>query len=277
MAIRETVSILSSYFQDEGKSLRRRFGPETVAAAEGIVRLLEPRLQEESPYGSLWDQFKADPESVNARLTGALEAFIEGDPGMAKEINAFVHEFHEAIGSSYERRPPIRGGNVGDNVTETDVVPDTTITGGEKFSWQQGTYLYGDVKSGTEPLSQDVGAGSADYDRQREPLMRSLDTIGIPGLFQQLRETVSEHPALTVEERARLRVLLGEAQEELAKGEDLDTEALIQRLRAVRETAPDVAQNLLDGLAHFASDLGGDIESAIQEMRGSVRRASESE
>ena len=146
MAVREVVRFLRLYFQDEGESLQQRYGPEAVAAAEGIVRLLEPRLQEESAYGSLWDAFEEDPEAVNAQLTGALEAFVEGDPGMAKEVNAFVEEIHEVMARSREQKPPIdRQG-----FTQTDVIPDTTLTAGDKYEWE-GTYLYANVKDGTEP------------------------------------------------------------------------------------------------------------------------------
>jgi hypothetical protein len=266
MAVREVVRFLRLYFQDEGASLRQRYGPEAVAAAEGIVRLLEPRLQDESAYGSLWDAFEEDPEAADAQLTGALEAFVEGDPGMAKEVNAFVEEIHEVMARSREQKPPVdRQG-----FTQSDVIPDTTLTAGDKYEWE-GTYLYANVKDGTEPLTEDTGASAADFERRREALMDTLNSMGLPALFTRMREAAENHPGLTLNERVTLKERLETLQDEVAKGEEADGDAIVAYARRVEELSPDIAQFLLDGLTNFADRLSPQAQEALLRIRNEVR------
>jgi hypothetical protein len=97
MIIQEVVSILGDLVQDDGATLGERYGPRALTVAQNLRSLLAVRLQEESPYTSLWEQFEAEPQAVTAELTGSLEALVEADPALAKRLNAFVEEYHQII------------------------------------------------------------------------------------------------------------------------------------------------------------------------------------
>jgi hypothetical protein len=97
MIIQEVVSILGDLVQDDGATLGERYGPRALAVAQSLRSLLAVRLQEESPYTSLWEQFEAESQAVTAELTGSLEALVEADPALAERLNAFVEEYHQII------------------------------------------------------------------------------------------------------------------------------------------------------------------------------------
>jgi hypothetical protein len=97
MIIQEVVSILGDLVQDDGATLGERYGPRALAVAQNLGSLLAVRLQEGSPYTSLWEQFEAEPQAVTAELTGSLEALAEADPALVKRLNTFIEEYHQII------------------------------------------------------------------------------------------------------------------------------------------------------------------------------------
>ncbi|MGC9522871.1 MAG: hypothetical protein ACP5HG_13435 [Anaerolineae bacterium] len=77
MAIQDVVRLLGAFVEDDGETLRKRYGGEAVAAARDTVQILSTRLEEESPHVGLWESFEENPSDHSTELIGALEAMVE--------------------------------------------------------------------------------------------------------------------------------------------------------------------------------------------------------
>jgi len=97
MVVRKVVRILRDLVQDDGMTLGERHGPRALAVAQSMRSFLVVRLQDKSPYASLWDQFEAEPQTATAELVGSLEVLVKADPALAKRLNAFIEEYHQTI------------------------------------------------------------------------------------------------------------------------------------------------------------------------------------
>ena len=63
MAIAEIVRVLQRSMTEEDEFLRV-YGNEGLTLTRDLREYLGVRLEEESPYGSLWDRFESVPEAV---------------------------------------------------------------------------------------------------------------------------------------------------------------------------------------------------------------------
>ena len=273
MSVQETVRILREFEETEGETLRAQYGPEAVAVAEDLARVLDDRLQSESgrrgtisPYESLWPAFQADPEGVEPKLIGALEAMIEADPALGQRINAFVEEFHRAAAPENREEANL----IGENVTATDVVPDTTITAGERYNQGAGEYLYGNVKGGAEALGANIGVTEVNPQEGTRTRIRVDEAATVPEFFGHLDASIDTHPDLTAEEKSELHRALHRVQELMDQGEAADVSELKATLRRMGELSPDILDATLEGLLNFVSSLVDDVIDALHEMQ--VRR-----
>ena len=101
--------------------------------------------------------------------------------------------------------------------------------------------------------------------------MDTLDTMGLPALFTRMREAAENHPGLTLNERLTLKERLETLQEEVAKGDAADGDAIVTYARRVEELSPDIAQFLLDGLTNFADRLNPQAQETLLRIRNEVR------
>ena len=276
MSVQETVRILREFEETDGETLRAQYGAEAVAVAEDMARVLDDRLQSEStrrgtvsPYESLWPAFQTDPVGVEPKLIGALEAMIEADPALGQRINAFVEEFHRA--AAPENREEVN--LIGENVTATDVVPDTTITGSERYNQGAGEYLYGNVKGGAEALGANIGVTEVKPGEGTRTRIRPNEAATVPEFFGHLDASIDTHPDLSVAEKSDLHRALHQVQEMMDQGEAADVSQLKATLRRMGDISPDILDATLEGLLNFVSSLVDDVIAALQEMR--VRREQE--
>ena len=283
MSVQEAVRILREFEETEGETLRAQYGAEAVAVAEDLARVLDDRLQSESgrrgtisPYESLWPAFQADPEGVEPKLIGALEAMIEADPALGQRLNAFVEEFHRAAAPENREEANL----IGENVTATDVVPDTTITAGERYNQGEGEYLYGNVKGGAEALGANIGVTEVNPQAMGQEThwspkgartrIRVDEAATVPEFFGHLDASIDAHPDLAAEEKSELHRALHQVQELMDQGEAADVSELKATLRRMGEISPDILDATLEGLLNFVSSLVDDVIAALQEMQ--VRR-----
>lgn len=91
----EVVGYLTSFFLDGGKELSASFGDQAPALAQEMSEMLEERLNEDTPFGPLWNEFKTSPEENEAELIGALEVLQEADPEITIRLEGFYAAFHK--------------------------------------------------------------------------------------------------------------------------------------------------------------------------------------
>jgi hypothetical protein len=240
MAIRETTRILNRFVAGEREALRTQYGPEAVAIAHDMTRVLQERLETESAYASLWDAFKANPDDNVAKLTGALEAMVEADPALGRRLNAFIEEFHEAVAPPGAATADLQP----EDVTATDVVPDTTLTSGEKYGGDAGAYLRGNLKSGAGALSEKAGTSETTLGQGTSVFADPASLATLPQYFDDLHDAIDEYPKRGAADKERLHQAVREIETTLRKDPSPDIGELRQYTAVVEALAPEISGDL---------------------------------
>jgi hypothetical protein len=267
MAVEDVVTILMEYCEDGEETFRDLHGPEAAVAVQDVVDLLEGELAGQLEYDALWSEFESAPRETAPALSGALEAMIEADPGLGEQMELLLEEY-------YSTSSPV-GPAVGDQMPESEAsefVPreaprieeHEAEPRGHTDAAGEGTYLYGNVRSGDTTVEKAVELSPDVLQVGREEEMLEFD---IDELFEQLRVTVGREPALSDETRERLVETLEGLEAELALGEDADEERVVEHLRRVGRLDPDFLDLLLSGLRHTRSEAQGVVERAVGEVR----------
>lgn len=93
--IEEIVTIMTSYFMDGGKELTDMYGDQAPQLASEIGAMLEERLNEDTPFGQLWEEYKISPVEHEAELIGALEVLEEANPELTIRLEGYYAAFQE--------------------------------------------------------------------------------------------------------------------------------------------------------------------------------------
>lgn len=266
MSIRETVRILTVFVQDDGETLRQRDGPEAATLAADMVSLLRARLQEETPYKSIWESFEADPEATATELIGVLEVLAEADPALQTRLAAFLEEYHEAQPPSGPRRAqtPERNITVEGRTPETSVDPeDTAVTVAEEEDYGDGTFLYGNLEPGTPGAQQEPGFEGLGF--QGQVIRPGQEEADLALLFEQLTAAIDSASDLTDETKEDLTSRLREIETALAE-ERVDETLVARQLRALRRSAPDLEQAMVARLKDSALGLEAVMERIARQI-----------
>jgi hypothetical protein len=198
MAVQEISRILRGLIRDEGATLQRRYGPRTLTIAQDMRSLLSARLCRELPYASLWREFEAEPQGTAAQLTGALEVLVEADPSLAQQLGVLVEEYHWAIGPPRTRTTR----TTGQSVPVWSDVPDTTVTVDEDKGVGKGTYLYGNVSSGSIFVARGVEARPDSFGGHDRVNKGNLNAAATGLWFDDLHTVLENYPDLNPTVRA---------------------------------------------------------------------------
>jgi len=258
MAIRETVGILRMYLQDDGETLERRNGPQAVTVVEDLHEVMETRLQEESAYASLWDEFEADPLAMEEELIGALEALAEADPALHVRMESFLVDYQEAAtppSSELEREP----------VTEPVGYEEEDIHTSSDYS-ERGAYLRGNLRPGgatpeagpttMEPVEEgDVAAEAT------SPAVEEIGALFEP-LYGLIDREVPDAPT-----RSALRAELEQMETILADPDEEYEHGIRQRLDEVKRLSPAIYVAVLERMAGPQADGLPSLQQMAEQMR----------
>jgi hypothetical protein len=269
MAVADVVKVLTEYCEDGEETFRDLHGPEAVIAVRDVVDVLERELgvHGQLAYEALWRDFEAAPRETAPELTGALEALSEADPGFAEKLEVLLEEY-------YATSRPVGPTTVADEVPQAEVsefVPreETRVEEqeaeplGHADEAGEGTYLYGNVRAGSElGVQKTLELGSDVLDVRREEEMLSFD---VDELFEQLQVTVDEELELNEATEKDLSTALEELEVELMLGEEADEDRIVALLREVGEIDPGLLDLVLSGLRHTRSQAMGLMERVMAE------------
>lgn len=91
--IEEVVSILTSFYLDGGKDLERNYGDQASSLAGEMAAMMEERLNSDSPFGPLWEEYRRNPVDNEAELIGALEVMEEAEPELTIRLEGYYAAF----------------------------------------------------------------------------------------------------------------------------------------------------------------------------------------
>ncbi len=281
MAVQDVVRLLGMYVEDDGETMRERYGPEAVSGARDTVQMLSTRLEEESPHVDLWDAFRENPSDHTAELIGVLEAMVEADPALARRLDGFAQEFYKVLGPPGEEQPTgsRRVAEVGGDALDTAVEPeketgprnripyrpDTAANVDFKDSVDRGAYLYGNVKGGKDTVGREAGAETFEFTQRDARPTRLASLSGLPGLVEELSAAISDHPAIDDVDKHEAQVELQIVSEEIQRAESVDPARLTRHLLALHEKAPDVGEVVMRALESV------ELPPAVAEVVADVR------
>ena len=282
MAIEDAVELLAMYIEKGEEALQARFGPEAAAAAGDMAAVLAARLQDESAYGGLWDAFQREPNEHVEELTGALEAHIEGDPGLARVLDAYMREIRgEMAPASAEEVPTERelaaaGADALDNAVSLDadepeqdrLAYQPGALGSEvnyDDSVDRGTFIYGEVAAGKDTVGREAGVQTADYAELDARPTELAALSGAFGLVEAVYVAVDDYPDLDNLQKREILVELKAMEQEIQSPQDGEELRLANRLKGLQQLAPDIAEIVIQTLE--ASDLPPSIVEAVEELR----------
>ena len=262
----EVTDILRSLVQEGGDRLERRTSLGTRTVVEEMRDLVIDRLREDAVYAGLWEEFREDPDAAEAEFTGALEAMVEADPGLAKRLRSFVNQYQRSLRVRPRRRQRSWDRHTGDLPVPEDA-EGFMVTGTAKDrhgDFEEGAYLYGDTLSGQEA----IGDSGQDVDLEEAILASrgAKSTVGRPDFFEQLAGDLDEHPDLDDEERQEIEEDLDVIEHQVLLGPDAEEPVLEWRLRHIQQLAPDIAEVLFSEVAQMAESEGGPLFAAFQRL-----------
>ncbi len=93
----EIVRILTLYYRNGGRELVDEFGDQGPSLAGEMGEMLEERLNEDTPFGQMWEEYKLNPEDNEAELIGALEMLEESMPELTIRLEGYYAAFQELV------------------------------------------------------------------------------------------------------------------------------------------------------------------------------------
>lgn len=91
----EIVRILSLYYMDGGKDLILEYGEQAPSLAGEMGAMLDERLNSDTPFGPMWEEYKRRPEENEDELLGALEMLEESMPEVTIRLEGYFAAFQE--------------------------------------------------------------------------------------------------------------------------------------------------------------------------------------
>jgi hypothetical protein len=287
MAIDDAVELLAMYIEDDGETMRDRFGPQAVAAASDMAAVIAARFGEDSAYAALWDAFEREPDENSEELIGALEAHIEGDPSLARVLDAYLREIRgqmsvqEPAGPAAPRTLTERElAAAGADALDGAVSLDADETEQDRLSYQpgamdsgvdyddsvdRGTYIYGEVAAGKDSLGRAAGVERADYAELDARPTELAGLSGTFGLLEALYVAVDDYPDLDDLQKREVLVELKALEQAIQSPPDGEGIRLADRLEKLRTLAPDIAELVIQTLETI--DLPPSIQEAVEELR----------
>jgi hypothetical protein len=93
--LEEIVGYLTRYYLDGGLELQENFGDQGPSLAAEVAAMLEERLNDDTPFGQLWAEYKQDPIANEAEIIGALEVLEEASPELTIRLEGYFAAFQE--------------------------------------------------------------------------------------------------------------------------------------------------------------------------------------
>jgi hypothetical protein len=245
--IESVVSLMERYYRNAGGQSEGELDRPGQPVLDDLADFLEAQFEEHSAYLSLWQAFKDRPTETSAELIGALEAFVEGKPDVGTRLNYLISEYDRvSTESSAAEVEEDRLENLPDADDYEGTRPDVPDQVDEFYN---GTYMYGNVRQGTESEGRQIGLNERDAqdainDAEEDDLLGMHIETEI-GIFNRAYEAVQQHPTLSAETRDHVNGDLEALERLVAQETGADKNAVNALLRNIQRLAPDIADMLL--------------------------------
>ena len=142
----EIARLLSSYYRDGGLDLIDEFGDQGPSLAGEMGAMLEELLNDDTPFGPMWQEYKENPDDYEAELIGALEVLEETFPEVTIRLEGYYAAFQQLAQPGV--RDIIETSEPEDtiNIEEIRAVKSTDDMDNDDEYREENTYLTGNVE-----------------------------------------------------------------------------------------------------------------------------------
>jgi len=235
MSAQEIVEVVGELVPDEGVALERQHGPQALAVAREVESALVPRLERNTMYTAVWQQFRAAPDGEAAPLlVAAVETLLKADAVLARRLDDLLAEYRRAAHATGMAVNTGGGAYVGGSVTVKD-----------------GDFV------GRDKTVRITGDGNVVGDHSRATVIKhtGADADQVVALFERALE-LARAPQRPPEEQEYLEAAVEMAQQETEKGERADPGLLSKALDVLLEKGPDVLEFVLEAILSPAAAAG---------------------
>lgn len=249
----EIVNYLTRHYQEKSGYVPENLLPEIIDDLVGQMGLfLETRLEEDTPYKAVWDEFAQSPEDNSASLVGILEALFEAQPSVRERVNGFMREItavetKESDNLSLEStiRSELNSETTGLSASAGEITDTQDSNNIEK---NPPTYLYGNERAGFEaspqaPISQAFLVGE-----NAQIVYNPAARVQFPGLFDHLSKLVETSKDLNLRDKRKLQKNLKIIRLQLTGKQAYEEKDVTQSINAIWEISPSLAGALIESL-----------------------------
>jgi hypothetical protein len=268
----EIVNYLTRYIQQKNDENMTGLLPDQVNDLLGqMSEFLEERMEEDTPYQSVWRDFRRNPEDNTASLAGDLEALFEAQPAVRERVNGFMEKITaiEAKDSDQDFTKI----NIEDSLKSEPggLVPDegenSAIMADEKVEKNPPAYLYNNERAGFEsdreaPVSKPFLVGE-----NAQIIYVPTEKVQFPFMFMHLGRLTKTSHDLTLDQKEIVQQNIEIIRFQLTGERAYDEAEMANAFEEIWEIAPSYANALIESLQRNIDQLPLETRDFIIQLR----------
>lgn len=249
----EIVNYLVRHYQEKTGKVPENLLPDQIDdLVDQMGHMLEKRMEEDTPYKNVWEDFKDQPQENATYLAGALEPLFEAEPAVRERVDGFMrkitaieveesdHSYTEQeIESDLKSEP---GGLTPDDGKKSAILADKAV---EK---NPPAYLYGNEQQNYESARQMPVSKPFMVGKNAQIVFVPDTNVSLPGLLEHFGDLVNTAKDLDENLKQSIQEYLETIQFQLSGEQAYVEEELAQSFEAIWEEAPSYADALIKAL-----------------------------
>lgn len=256
----EIVNYLTRYQQERAGDIQEDLLPERVDdLMEQMGNFLRIRLEEDTPFKNVWEDFINAPGTNADSLAGILESLFEAQPAVRARVDGFMRAV-SAIESQQSDHEPARvnpeeslkaepGGLVPDEGEASSLMADT------RQEKNPPAYLYDNERAGFESDRQKPVSKPFMIGKNAQVIYIPDEEMKFPFMFMQLGQLTETSKDLNLQQKQTVQANLQSIRSQLTGEQPFDESDMGNAFETIWEVAPSYANALIESLQSHIKEL----------------------
>lgn len=267
----EIVNYLVRYYQEKSGEVSENLLPAKINdLVDQLGHFLEVRLEEDTPYKNIWDDFVDQPEANAAYLAGVLEPLFEAQPAVRERVDGFMRKITavEVEQSDHTRRET---GIESDLKSEPGgLIPDegetSNILADKQVEKNPPAYLYGNERQNYEAERKAPVPKPFMIGQNAQIIFLPDEEVPFPRFLDYFAELVDTSPDLDENKKQHIQDQLERIYLQLSGKHAYDEEELAQAIEEIWDEAPTYSDALIRSLQKDVDELTIDARDFIVQL-----------
>lgn len=256
----EIVNYLVRHYQERSGEVTDNLLPATIDdLVDQLGHFLKIRLQEDTPYKNVWDDFVDQPEENAADLAGVLEPFFEAQPAVRERVDGFMRKItaveveqsdheHSKTGTESDLKSGPGGLISGEGRT-------SSILADKQTQKNPPAYLYGNERQNYESERQTPVPKPFMIGENAQVIFLPDEEVPFPRLLDYFSQLVDTSPDLDENSKQHIQEQLETVYLQLSGQRAYDEEELAQAIEEIWDEAPTYSDALIRSLQKNVDEL----------------------